>query len=177
MGYKIKTHSGAAKRFKKTGTSVKSKSANRNHILTKQSNTGNDQRRRLLSKVRMDWNDAWSGFTSNVNSHGDNDGKCKVHNSLGGVKDDADGSYSFSCSQSRDLCDCASGVGTGSVSDTQYFVNQNMGIYLGIFRNDGDEASYEICEIDGECVAYGDVNDGKNARRRRRLLGRRSGGS
>ena len=37
MGYKLKTHSGAAKRFKKTGSSVKSKSANRNHILTKQS--------------------------------------------------------------------------------------------------------------------------------------------
>jgi len=34
MGYKLKTHSGAAKRFKKTGSSVKSKSANRNHILT-----------------------------------------------------------------------------------------------------------------------------------------------
>ena len=37
MGYKLKTHSGAAKRFKKTGSSIKSKSANRNHILTKQS--------------------------------------------------------------------------------------------------------------------------------------------
>ena len=37
MGYKLKTHSGASKRFKKTGTAVKSKSANRNHILTKQS--------------------------------------------------------------------------------------------------------------------------------------------
>ena len=37
MGYKLKTHSGAAKRFKKTGTSVKNRSANRNHILTKQS--------------------------------------------------------------------------------------------------------------------------------------------
>ena len=37
MGYKIKTHSGAAKRFKKTGNSLKSRSANRNHILTKQS--------------------------------------------------------------------------------------------------------------------------------------------
>ncbi len=36
MGYKIKTHSGASKRFKKTGSSVKHKSANRNHILTKQ---------------------------------------------------------------------------------------------------------------------------------------------
>ncbi len=37
MGYKIKTHSGAAKRFKKTGSSIKNRSANRNHILTKQS--------------------------------------------------------------------------------------------------------------------------------------------
>ncbi len=36
MGYKIKTHSGASKRFKKSGSSIKSKSANRNHILTKQ---------------------------------------------------------------------------------------------------------------------------------------------
>ena len=36
MGYKLKTHSGAAKRFKKTGSSIKSRSANRNHILTKQ---------------------------------------------------------------------------------------------------------------------------------------------
>ena len=34
MAYK---HSGAAKRFKKTGNSIKSRSANRNHILTKQS--------------------------------------------------------------------------------------------------------------------------------------------
>ena len=36
MGYKLKTHSGAAKRFKRSGTSVKSRGANRNHILTKQ---------------------------------------------------------------------------------------------------------------------------------------------
>ena len=35
MGYKLKTHSGAAKRFKKTGSSVKSKSSNRYRILTK----------------------------------------------------------------------------------------------------------------------------------------------
>tara|TARA_B100001057_G_scaffold491781_1_gene582765 strand:- start:220 stop:411 length:192 start_codon:yes stop_codon:yes gene_type:complete len=37
MSYKIKTHSGAAKRFKKTAKALKSRSANRNHILTKQS--------------------------------------------------------------------------------------------------------------------------------------------
>ncbi len=37
MGYKLKKHSGASKRFKKTSNSVKSRGANRNHILSKQS--------------------------------------------------------------------------------------------------------------------------------------------
>ena len=50
MGYKLKTHSGAAKRFKKTGSSVKSKSANRNHILTKQS-TKRKRHNRGLNKL------------------------------------------------------------------------------------------------------------------------------
>ena len=36
MGYKLKKHSGASKRFKRTGSSVKSRSAGRNHILSKQ---------------------------------------------------------------------------------------------------------------------------------------------
>ena len=47
MGYKIKTHSGASKRFKKTGSSVKRKSANRNHILTKQTTKRKRHNRRL----------------------------------------------------------------------------------------------------------------------------------
>ena len=50
MGYKLKSHSGAAKRFKKTGSSVKSKSANRNHILTKQS-TKRKRHNRGLNKL------------------------------------------------------------------------------------------------------------------------------
>ena len=50
MGYKIKKHSGAAKRFKKTGTSLKSRSANRNHILTKQS-TKRKRHNRGLNKL------------------------------------------------------------------------------------------------------------------------------
>ena len=50
MSYKLKSHSGAAKRFKKTGTSVKSKSANRNHILTKQS-TKRKRHNRGLTKL------------------------------------------------------------------------------------------------------------------------------
>ena len=50
MSYKLKKHSGAAKRFKKTGSSVKSRSANRNHILTKQS-TKRKRHNRGLKKL------------------------------------------------------------------------------------------------------------------------------
>ena len=50
MGYKLKKHSGASKRFKKTGSSVKSKSAHRNHILTKQS-TKRKRHNRGLNKL------------------------------------------------------------------------------------------------------------------------------
>jgi large subunit ribosomal protein L35 len=37
MGYKLKTHSSAKKRFKPTGSGLKRRSASRSHILTKQS--------------------------------------------------------------------------------------------------------------------------------------------
>ena len=50
MGYKLKTHSGAAKRFKRSGTSVKSRGANRNHILTKQA-TKRKRNNRGLNKL------------------------------------------------------------------------------------------------------------------------------
>ena len=50
MGYKLKTHSGASKRFKKTGSSIKSRSANRNHILSKQS-TKRKRHNRGLNKL------------------------------------------------------------------------------------------------------------------------------
>ena len=50
MGYKLKTHSGASKRFKKTGSSIKSSSANRNHILSKQS-TKRKRHNRGLNKL------------------------------------------------------------------------------------------------------------------------------
>ena len=50
MGYKLKTHSGASKRFKKTSSSLKSRSANRNHILSKQS-TKRKRHKRGLNKL------------------------------------------------------------------------------------------------------------------------------
>ena len=50
MGYKLKKHSGSAKRFKKTGSSIKSRGANRNHILTKQT-TKRKRHNRGLNKL------------------------------------------------------------------------------------------------------------------------------
>ncbi len=50
MGYKLKKHSGASKRFKKTSTAVKSRSAHRNHILSKQS-TKRKRHNRGLNKL------------------------------------------------------------------------------------------------------------------------------
>ena len=50
MGYKLKKHSGAAKRFKRTCNSVKSRSAHRNHILSKQS-TKRKRHNRGLNKL------------------------------------------------------------------------------------------------------------------------------
>tara|TARA_B100000242_G_scaffold261231_1_gene206969 strand:- start:8781 stop:8975 length:195 start_codon:yes stop_codon:yes gene_type:complete len=50
MAYKLKKHSGAAKRFKKTGSSVKTRSANRNHILSKQT-TKRKRHNRGLNKL------------------------------------------------------------------------------------------------------------------------------
>ncbi len=53
MGYKLKKHSGASKRFKKTAKSVKVRSANRNHILSKQS-TKRKRHNRGLNKLGGD---------------------------------------------------------------------------------------------------------------------------
>ena len=46
---KIKVHSGAAKRFKKTGSSLKRKQANKRHILTKMSTKSKRQLRGTTS--------------------------------------------------------------------------------------------------------------------------------
>ena len=47
MGYKLKKHSGASKRFKKTSSSIKTRSSGRNHILSKQSTKRKRHNRRL----------------------------------------------------------------------------------------------------------------------------------
>jgi len=50
MGYKLKKHSGASKRFKKTSSSIKVRSSGRNHILSKQS-TKRKRHNRGLNKL------------------------------------------------------------------------------------------------------------------------------
>ena len=50
MGYKLKKHSGASKRFKRTSSSIKSRSSGRNHILSKQS-TKRKRHNRGLNKL------------------------------------------------------------------------------------------------------------------------------
>ena len=46
---KIKVHSGAAKRFKKTGSGIKRKHANKSHILTKMTTKSKRQLRGTVS--------------------------------------------------------------------------------------------------------------------------------
>ena len=48
MGYKLKKHSGASKRFKRTSSSIKSRSSGRNHILSKQSTKRKRHNRGLI---------------------------------------------------------------------------------------------------------------------------------
>ena len=49
MGNKLKSHSSAKKRFKKTGAGIKRRSANRNHILSKQSTKRKRHNRGLIN--------------------------------------------------------------------------------------------------------------------------------
>ena len=51
---KIKTHSGARKRFKKTGNSLKRKRSNKSHILTKRSTKNKRQLRGTVSISKND---------------------------------------------------------------------------------------------------------------------------
>ena len=132
----------------------------------------------------MDWDKVWSSFISNLNSVAGNKGVCAERSSLDSVTGDPDGIYQFSCSKSPELCDCARSVGTGTTNaGTQYFVNKDMKVYLGVYRDsDSGATAYEICEIDGECHAYGalneeDVEGALGSMRRRRLLQANSHGN
>ena len=128
-----------------------------------QSKEGEKHRRRLLN-----WKNHWEQFTTYVET---TKGSCP-ESILTGVIVKPTGEFYFSCSQSPKLCDCIEHVADSS--EEQTFAAGNIG--LAVFLVDGT-VGYEISE-DGEAFAYGDVNEGKNARRRRRrLLQSRGGGS
>lgn len=54
MSYKIKSHSGAAKRFKKTANGFKHRQAHRAHILTKKSTK---RKRQLRAQLQVNASD------------------------------------------------------------------------------------------------------------------------
>jgi len=127
-------------------------------VADKKDNTNNEKRRRRRRLVGF--SDDWDEFTTYVQTA---QGTCNSQ-ILQDVSVSNDGSFSFKCSQAAALCNCIQHVG-GS-GEEQHFVAGNIG--LNVFRQDG-LVGYEITE-DGEAFSYGDVNEGRMDRRRRRRL-------
>ena len=95
---------------------------------------------------------------------------------------ESDGTFSFECSEAKELCDCIVKVGETGVEPHFYAEDGDYTLELNVFRDDeSGYVSYEILE-NGEALAYGDVNEGDvegatGYRRRRRLLRNSGGGS
>jgi hypothetical protein len=125
-------------------------------------------RRRLLTKVgEENFDELWVEFTADVQG-GQNDKICRNgKNILGNVIVHRDGRFEFSCSNSAELCNCISAVGSGQITTEQEFSNGPLSLIL--FRHEG-HAAYEIKES-GEALTYGYVNDGRADRRRRLMQG------
>jgi hypothetical protein len=126
------------------------------------------QRRRLLSKVGEEsYDKLWVQFTADIQG-GQNVEICRNgKNILGSVIVHRDGRFEFSCSNSPELCNCISAVGSGEkITTEQKFSNGPLSLIL--FQHEG-HAAYEIKES-GEALTYGYVNDGRADRRRRRLM-------
>ena len=85
---------------------------------------------------------------------------------------ESDGTFSFECSEAKELCDCIVKVGETGVEPRFYAEDGDYTLELNVFR-DGEYVSYEIKEND-DYLAYGDVNEGDvedaTGYRRRRLL-------
>ena len=127
-------------------------------VADKKDNTNEEKRRRR--RLLVGFSDDWNEFTTYVQTA---QGTCNSQ-ILQDVSVSNDGSFSFKCSQAAALCNCIQHVG-GS-GEEQHFVAGNIG--LNVFRQDG-LVGYEITE-DGEAFSYGDVNEGRMDRRRRRRL-------
>merc|ERR1711871_1653736 len=129
----------------------------------------NYQRRRLLVKTGEEYHYSalWADFVEYVEV-----GEKQYHvcssgqDILSQVNVDSNGAFEFSCRRSPRLCKCIYAIGTGFVGDQVFFADD---LELIVFRTDDGYAAYEIKEGD-EYIDYGDVNDGRRDRRRRRLL-------
>merc|ERR550514_2657345 len=112
------------------------------------------------SRRLLGYSDDWNEFTTYVQT---TQGTCNSE-ILQDVSVYDDGSFSFHCSQAAALCNCIQHVGWSG--EEQHFVADNIG--LNVFRHEG-LVGYKITE-DGYAVVYGDVNEGRIDRRRRRRL-------
>jgi hypothetical protein len=149
---------------KSSETGEKLMIAVKNVIAGEKANSNEEKRRR---RRLVGYSDDWNEFTTYVQTA---QGTCDSQ-ILQDVHVYDDGSFSFHCSQAAALCNCIQHVG-GS-GEEQHFVAGNIG--LNVFRQDG-LVGYEITK-DGKAVVYGNVNDGRMDRRRRRLLQNGKGGS
>ena len=122
-------------------------------------------RRGLLSEI--DYSALWEDFVEYVEVDEQQADVCSSgYDMLSHVDVESDGAFEFSCRQSPRLCKCISAIGTGNVGDQSFTADD---LELTVFRADDGYAAYEIKEGD-EYIGYGDVNDGRVDRRRRRLL-------
>merc|ERR1711871_478356 len=112
----------------------------------------------------IDYEALWGEFTSMVKSNG----KCR-DGILQDVRVESGGIFSFECSEAEELCDCIVKVGVTGVEPHFYVEDGDYKLALDVFRdNESGYVSYKIKEGD-EYIDYGDVNDGRVDRRRRRL--------
>ena len=127
-------------------------------------------RRGLLSEI--DYSALWEDFVEYVEVDEQQADVCSSgYDMLSHVDVESDGAFEFSCLHSPRLCECISAIGTGNVGDQSFTADD---LKLTVFRADDENAddgyaAYEIKEGD-EYIGYGDVNDGRVDRRRRRLL-------
>ena len=133
------------------------------------------KRRRLLAKggltdEHIDYEALWGEFTSMVRSNK----KCRAR-VLEDVHVESDGTFSFQCSEAKELCDCIVKAGETGIKPHFYAEDGDYKLELNVLRDDeSGYVSYEIKEND-DYLAYGDVNEGDvedatGYRRRRRLL-------
>ena len=121
---------------------------------------GRTPRRRLLAKGGLadediDYEALWDEFTSMVRSNK----KCRGR-VLEDVHVESDGTFSFECSEAKELCDCIVKVGETGMEPHFYAEDGDYTLELNVFRDDeSGYVSYEIKEND-DYLAYGDVNEG-----------------